>query len=89
MKIDKTSNQGLQQLINIKGNEATIDKVKETVASLPVAPVKPEGETSTIGELGTAARSISGEDLIDSKENLPGTISQAMEMIVDEGGELQ
>lgn len=87
MKIDKTPGQVLQQ-INIKGNESTINKVKETAEALPVAPVKPEGEASSIGELGAAARSISGEDLMDNK-NLSGPISQAMEMIIDEGGELQ
>jgi len=88
MKIDKAAGQPLQQ-INIKGNEATISKVKETAEAIPVAPVKPEGETSVIGEIGAAARSISGEDLIDNNKNLSGPISQVLEMIIDEGGELQ
>jgi len=85
MKIDGIGSKGIQQTDKIKSVEtAKTDEAKDIKAPLPPPPVRPEGEVSLTGEIGSAAREIAGEDLLDNKANLSRPVAEALDIVTEE-----
>jgi hypothetical protein len=87
MKIDRIGTTGIQQPGQVKSVETAPEKVKDISAPVPLAPVKPEGEVSIVGELGGATRSIAGEDLAN-RADLARPIAEAVDIIKEKRGEV-
>lgn len=85
MKIDRIGTKGVQQTEQAQAvKPAMPQEAKEVKAPVPTAPVKPEGEVSLVGELGSAARSIAGEDLVDNKASLSKPIADAVDIVMEQ-----